>query len=65
MVTTVKRNSNIELLRIMAMLFILIHHLLVHGLKIFPDCISWGGGRIPYLVVQQPCFCGGQLLHVG
>ena len=32
-----ERNSNIELMRIIAMLFIISHHLLVHGMKIWED----------------------------
>ena len=34
------RNSNIELLRIVAMLFIISHHFLVHGMNIWQDS-SW------------------------
>ncbi len=35
-----ERNSNIELMRIIAMLFIISHHFLVHGMKIWEDT-SW------------------------
>lgn len=34
------RNSNIELMRIIAMLFIISHHFLVHGMNIWQDS-SW------------------------
>lgn len=36
------RNSNIELLRIILILFVLIHHLLAHGVGIWPECKEGG-----------------------
>ena len=33
----IKRSSNIELLRIVAIIFIIAHHLLVHGLNLWGD----------------------------
>lgn len=49
------RNSNIELLRIVAMLFIISHHFLVHGMHIWQD-VSWQ--TLPLLSINSACYIG-------
>lgn len=38
-----KRKSNIELLRIIAMMLIVVHHFIVHG--VFANTDTFGGGN--------------------
>ena len=42
-----KRHSNIELMRLVLMLFIVIHHGIVHGLGL-DSFAEWGGGKHSY-----------------
>lgn len=46
-----KRDSNIELLRLVLMFFIVIHHGIVHGLGIY-GLSDWGG---KLLLVNKIC----------
>ncbi len=47
------RQSNIELLRIVAILFVICHHIIVHGLKIYDMPIE----AYPWLYSFVNCIC--------
>ena len=52
---TIKRTSNIELLRIVSIIFVIVHHLFVHGLHIWDNNDI---GNLPLLLLDAACFIG-------
>lgn len=52
------RASNIELLRILCALFVIMHHLLIHGLHIYDTTLDFGSYPWGYSLINQMCYVG-------